>query len=105
MTRERRWRGRLLLAGIAVLHPVAGSRADERCGSHPPPVFHCEDWRRDEDGLLIARRTMVVGLMQVTQGHYIGGGIRIAGHDYGDLLRRQCAPARPFWKRWLGIGE
>lgn len=105
MRRERRRGGRLLVVAVAVLCPLAASRADERCGAYPPPVFRCEDWRRDEDGLLIAERTMVVGLMRVTQGHYIGGGIRIAGYDYGDLLRRQCAPARPSWKRWLGIGD
>lgn len=94
---------RLLLAGAAMLYPTAASYADERCGSYPPPVFHCEDWRRNEDDLLIAKKTMLVGLMRVREGHYIGGGIRIAGYDYGALLRRQCAPARPLWKRWLGF--
>ena len=102
-TRVHRAR-RLLLAAAAVLFSGVGSLADERC-AYPPPVFHCEDWRRNEDGLLVARKTLVVGLMQVDAHSYIGGGIRIAGYDYGDLLRRQCAPAPSFWKRWFGIGE
>ena len=81
-----------------------GSVADATC-RYPPPVIHCEDWRSDEDGVLIARRTLVVGLLQVEKDHYIGGGISIAGYDYGDLLKRQCAPPRSFWKRWFGAGD
>ena len=94
----------LFPAVALMLCSAVGSLADERC-EYPPPLIHCEDWFKDEDGFVIARRTLVVGLMRVEKDHYIGGGIRIAGYDYGGLLKRQCFPARPFWKRWFGIGD
>ncbi len=105
MRRRAQRSARLLLAATAlVLCPGASSLADERC-AYPPPVIHCEDWRRGENGLLIAKKDLVIGLMQIEKGHYIGGGIRIAGYDYGALLRRQCGPAPSFWRRWFGIGD
>ena len=80
---------RLALFILVLVAATAPAPADPNCRS-PPPVFHCGDWHRDDEGRLTSTKPNAAGLIELGANFYLGDHTIIDGIDYTEALQKQC---------------